>query len=173
MLQIGGVKQSVWFRGRDTAAPALQCRIGRLFSGCILGATRGREVVSWKHRSRIDDIEPIEQDLDELVDLVRNRFGKERVILLGHSWGTILGTRYAHVHPEKVAVYVGVAQIADFAEGEQISLQWALAQVKAHDNQRALNTLQSIAPAPQTVSQELELGRWVGRSGVHSAEDSI
>ncbi|CAE6484373.1 hypothetical protein NMYAN_10165 [Nitrosomonas nitrosa] len=55
MLQIGGVKQSVWFRGRDTAAPALQCRIGRLFSGCLLGATRSREVVSWKHRSRIDD----------------------------------------------------------------------------------------------------------------------
>lgn len=183
VLQIGGVNQSVWFRGRDTAAPALILLHGgpgaseaALFRHYNAALEDYFLVVYWEQRGagrsyhgniarESMTIEQIEQDLDELVDLVRNRFEKERVILLGHSWGTILGTRYAHVHPEKVAAYVGIAQIADFAEGEQISLQWALAQAKAHDNQRALNALQSIAPVPLSVSQELELGRWVEHFG--------
>ena len=60
------------------------------------------------------------RDLDALVDTVRARFGHDRVVLLGHSWGTILGTLYVQRHPEKVAAYVGVAQIADFADPTQL-----------------------------------------------------
>ncbi len=62
------------------------------------------------------------RDLDGVVDLVRQCFGKDRVILLAHSWGTVLGIICAYEYPEKVATYVGIAQIANFAEGERLSL---------------------------------------------------
>ena len=39
------------------------------------------------------------------------RASKDRVILLVHSWGTVLGIIYAYEYPEKVAAYVSVAQI--------------------------------------------------------------
>lgn len=67
-----------------------------------------------------------ERDLDELVDLVRARFGKQKVILLGHSWGTALGTIYAAQHPDKVAAYVGVGQVANMprASGSPTSTPW-------------------------------------------------
>ena len=44
-------------------------------------------------------IERMVHGLDELVDTVRARYGKDRVVLLGHSWGTILGNSYANRHP--------------------------------------------------------------------------
>jgi pimeloyl-ACP methyl ester carboxylesterase len=45
-------------------------------------------------------IEQFVPDLDEVVELVRDRFGKEQVVLLGHSWGSALGIPYTARHPE-------------------------------------------------------------------------
>ena len=56
-------------------------------------------------------------DLDVVVEQVRRRFHHDRVVLLGHSWGTAIGTLYAAAHPEKVAAYVGIGQIASMPEG--------------------------------------------------------
>jgi proline iminopeptidase len=99
-----------------------------------------------------------QRDLDEVVDLVRQRFGKDRVILLGHSWGTVLGIIYAYEYPEKVAAYVGVAQIANFAEGERLSSEWALAQAIQRDNRRAIADLRAVSPRPRSVDDELTKG---------------
>lgn len=53
----------------------------------------------------------IQEDLDELVDYVRERFGQDKVILVGHSFGTMVGSKYAITHPEKVSKYIGVGQM--------------------------------------------------------------
>ena len=66
-------------------------------------------------------VEQFISDLDELVDRVRARLGKTKVAILGHSWGSALGPLYAARFPEKVALYVGAAQIGDWAAGEAIS----------------------------------------------------
>lgn len=182
-ITLGGVRQAVWFRARNAAAPPLILLHGgpgasesALFRHYDAGLENHFTVVYWEQRgtgrSFHDDIPrssmTIAQmlaDLDALVDTVRSRFGHDRVVLLGHSWGTILGTLYAHEHPEKVAAYVGVAQIADFAEGERVSLEWALAQASARDDEHALDALHAMSPRPRSVSQELALGRWVERFG--------
>ena len=49
-------------------------------------------------------------DLDALVDYLRDRFSQKQVIIIGHSYGTILGSRYALAHPEKVSAYIGIGQ---------------------------------------------------------------
>jgi len=43
----------------------------------------------------------LQKDLDELVDHAREKFGQDKVILMGHSWGTVVGSVYAQEHPEK------------------------------------------------------------------------
>ena len=182
-LELGGVRQSVWFRARDVKAPALILLHGgpgasesALFRHYDAALEDHFLVVYWEQRgagrSYHSDIprssmtiERMVQDLDELVDTVRARFGKDRVALLGHSWGTILGTLYADRHPTKLSVYVGVAQIADFSRGERASLAWALREAAARGDRKALEALRSIAPAPRSVDEELALGRWVERLG--------
>ncbi|MFE1775008.1 alpha/beta fold hydrolase [Streptomyces sp. NPDC059008] len=44
-------------------------------------------------------------DAVEVVEHVRARLGVERVIVLGHSFGSALGLRLARSHPQLVAAY--------------------------------------------------------------------
>ena len=62
--------------------------------------------------------EQILSDIDALVDYVCNRFGKEKVIVLGHSWGTLLTVRYSQMHPEKIEKAICIGQVTDFNKGE-------------------------------------------------------
>ena len=182
-IRLGGVQQSVWFRGRDRRAPVLILLHGgpgasesALFRRYDAALEQHFVVVYWDQRGtgRSFDadlprdsltIRRLLLDLDALVDTVSVRFGARQVVLLGHSWGTALGTLYAQAHPERVAAYVGVAQIADFAAGERLSLAWALGQAQARGDSGGLRTLCRMRPAPRSVADELALGRLVERYG--------
>lgn len=62
--------------------------------------------------------EQAQADLDALVDYVCDRFQQQKVILAGHSYGTMAGSKYAIEHPEKVAAYIGVGQMG--AAGSEV-----------------------------------------------------
>lgn len=70
-------------------------------------------------------------DLDELVDYARNEFDAEQVIIMGHSYGTILGSEYAKMHPQKVSAYVGVAQVTSLEQTDIYSYEDVLQKAKA------------------------------------------
>lgn len=55
-----------------------------------------------------------QKDLDALVEYLCERFQKDKVIIIGHSYGTAVGSRYALDHPERVAAYIGVGQLVTF-----------------------------------------------------------
>lgn len=57
-------------------------------------------------------------DTDELVEYICDRFDKEKVIIMGQSWGTVLGTLYTMNYPDKVESYIGVGQVIDFDAGK-------------------------------------------------------
>lgn len=65
------------------------------------------------------------QDLDALVDFLCQSYNVEKVILAGTSYGTILGTKYAHEYPDKVSAYVGIGQVVSL-ESEEYSYRDAL-----------------------------------------------
>jgi pimeloyl-ACP methyl ester carboxylesterase len=180
---IGGTRQHIWFRGRDRQAPPLIIlHAGPGVSEAVLfrqydGALEDHFlVVYWEQRgagrSYDADIPPESmtvaqylRDLDEVVDLVRNRFGNRSVIIAGHSWGTVLGTIYAHDHPDKVAAYVGIGQFADVREGVRRSYQYALEQAEQRGDGRALRRLRAIGPEPRGVDEVLAVRDWVDHFG--------
>lgn len=71
-----------------------------------------------------------EQDLDALVDYLRDRFGQEKVVIMGHSYGTILGSMYAQDHPDKVTAYIAVAQMTSLEKTDIYSYNDALERAK-------------------------------------------
>jgi pimeloyl-ACP methyl ester carboxylesterase len=180
---IGGVSQHIWFRGLDTHAPAVILLHGgpgasesALFRYYDAALEKYFLMVYWEQRGTgrsyhaniprdTMTLAQFERDLDAVVNLVRRRFGKRKIILLAHSWGTVLGTLYASKHPEKVAAYVGIEQIANFAEDEKVSYAWALAQAIQRDNRRAIMALRAMRPGPQSVANELTKGKWVEAFG--------
>lgn len=180
---IGGVKQRLWFRSLDARNPAVVLLHGgpgtseaALFRHFNADLENRFLMVYWEQRgtgrSYKSDIPPasmtIEQfvrDLDEVVELVRKRFGKTQVVLLGHSWGSALGILYTARRPEKVAAYVGIGQVVDMTEGERLSYEFALAEASRRHNRGALKALDRIGPPPHTVDEMLTSRKWVERFG--------
>ena len=72
-----------------------------------------------------------QKDLDQLVDWARKRFNQDKVIILAHSYGTIVGSQYALFHPEKVSAFVAVGQFVSLASGDELSYQDALKKAQA------------------------------------------
>ncbi|MDC8447468.1 MAG: alpha/beta hydrolase [Nitrospira sp.] len=182
-ISIGGFPQHLWFRGIDTHNPALlivhggpgasEAALYRHFNSEL---EQHFLVVNWEQRgtgrSFHTDIPPgsmtiaqFLRDLDEVVELIRTRFHKNNVVLLGESWGTALGTIYASQHPDKVAAYVGVGQVADMPQGERLSYDYALRQATAANNEKAAKELNAIGSPPHTVDEMLVSRRWVERFG--------
>ena len=146
-VTLGGQEQYLLIRGEDTGNPVIiwlhggpsgsDAFVNNTFDEHLVDAYT---LVSWDQRGcgrtyfRNKDIDPNNQtatfeqaqaDLDELVDYCRERFNTEKVIIVGHSYGTMLGSKYTLDHPEKVAAYIGVGQVVSF-ESEIYSYEDAL-----------------------------------------------
>ncbi len=182
-IQVGAVTEHVWLRGRSRDDPALILLHGGpganeapLFRHYDPALEDHFLVVYWEQRGTGRSYDPdappesmtidrFVRDLDEVVDQIRARFGKDKVVLLGHSWGTAIGTLYAARHPEKVSVYVGVGQIADMPEGELASYTFALSEAGKRGNADAFSELTKIGPPPHSVDAMLTSRKWVERFG--------
>jgi pimeloyl-ACP methyl ester carboxylesterase/membrane protease YdiL (CAAX protease family) len=164
--RLGGLDQWVMIRGENVANPPLIVLHGGpgmsemgFFRHCNAPLERHFTVVHWDQRGTgksFDRTIPrssmtLEQflcDLDELVDIVRRRFAKETVAILGHSWGSALGAIYAARYPEKVSAYVGAAQIGDWPAAESLSYAFGLAEAERQHDERAEKKLRAIGPPP-------------------------
>ena len=74
--------------------------------------------------------EQAQTDLNDLVDYACERFHTEQVIIVGHSYGTMLGSQYVMNYPEKVSAYIGVGQVVTI-ESDIYSYEDALEKAKA------------------------------------------
>jgi proline iminopeptidase len=178
-VQLRGLPQWISLHGRDLANPVLIALHGgpgmtetpyfRHFNSAIESAFT---VVYWDQRGTGRShspatppesltIDQLVRDLDDLVEHVRARLGKDRVALLGHSWGTVLGTLYAARHPEKVSAYIGTGQVGNLPVSEQASYAFVLAEAKRRGNWFAEARLRGIGPPPHTFEQVLLQRRWL------------
>ena len=180
---IGGVEQRLWFRGIDVDNPPVILLHGgpgaseaALFRHFNSDLEKEFLMVYWEQRAtgrsyrasippESMTIDQFVRDLDDVVELVRDRFDKDRVVLLGHSWGSAIGLLYAARHPGKVAAYVGVAQVADMREGERLSYEFALREARRRNDDDAMKALHEIGAPPHTVDEMLTSRKWVERFG--------
>jgi pimeloyl-ACP methyl ester carboxylesterase len=165
-VRLGGVDQWVMIRGENVANPPLIVLHGGpgmsemgFFRHFNAPLERHFTVVHWDQRGTGKSfdrniprssmtVDRFVADLDELVDIVRRRFGMEKVAILGHSWGSTLGAIYAARFPEKVSVYVGAAQVGDCAAAESLSYAFGLAEAERQHDDEALKKLRAIGPPP-------------------------
>ncbi len=69
-------------------------------------------------------------DLDELVDYLCRSFTKEKIILMAHSYGSLLGANYVKRHPEKIEKYIGIGQQISTTETEAENFEKTIALMK-------------------------------------------
>jgi len=88
------------------------------------------------------------QDAAELVEWPKVELNTDRVILVGHSWGTVVATTLAHQRPDLVEAYLGIRQVLDFRAGEKSSYTWLCNQAATREDATALEELEALAPYP-------------------------
>ncbi len=91
-------------------------------------------------------VDQMVEDANALVNWLCERFGKDKIFIIGGSWGSELGTYLAHRHPEKIAAYVGFGQVVDGAKNEEISYDFAMAEAVKAGDEKAIATLKKVGP---------------------------
>ncbi len=89
-------------------------------------------------------IDQMVSDANELVNWLCKEFKKEKIFIIGGSWGSELGTWLAYRHPEHLGAYVGFGQVVNGAENERLSYEFALKEAKAHNDEKSLEILNKI-----------------------------
>ena len=72
------------------------------------------------------------------------RFGQDKVFVVGHSWGSLLGVLLAKKYPELVRAYIGMGQFVNGEENEALSYDFVLAQAQRRADKKALRDLARI-----------------------------
>lgn len=91
------------------------------------------------------DIMTIEQMIDDalvVVDFLRKSFNKEKIYLMGHSWGSLLGVLVAQRAPELFHAYVGIGQLVRQAESERLAYVFMLEAFRAQKNEKMVRKLE-------------------------------
>src|SRR3546814_21096418 len=73
---------------------------------------------------------------------------KRKVVLMGHSWGSIVGLSVAVERPDLLYAYVGVGQGIDSREGEKAGMAWTRAKAHAAGDKEAVAPIDALAPYP-------------------------
>jgi proline iminopeptidase len=176
-VDVGGIKQWISIRGNNPANPILLFIHGGPGSPMMPESwifQRPWEdfftVVQWDQRGagktfgasgRQPDksmtLEQLQTDAEQLIDLLRQTYGKKKIFLVAHSFGSVLGVRVAQHRPDALYAYVGIGQVVNVVQNEAVGYQQTMAQAEALGNQAAIDELKSLAPYPGPGGSALSL----------------
>lgn len=168
-VQINGVDQGMFIKSRNIHNPVLLFVHGGpgmpeywLTQRYPIGLEDHFTVAWWEQRGTglsYHDIQPegmtAEQFVADTIEVTRyllNRFGQEKIYLMGHSWGSYIGVQAAAQAPELYYAYIGMGQVSYQIQSEQLAYEYALAYYRQNGDQRMVRKLEA---APPTTSVPL------------------
>jgi pimeloyl-ACP methyl ester carboxylesterase len=174
-VELGGFQQTILLRGHDVRKPLLLYLHGGPGGGHLPLAPfysgeleRHFVVVHWDQRGAgascegVDpatlSLEQIVADTLELAEHLKARFGQP-LVLLGHSWGSLVGVLAVQRRPDLFSAYVGVGQLVNLRRNEELSYRWVLEEAKRRGDAEALAALEAIGPPPYASHDELGVQR--------------
>ena len=171
-VKIGGIDQWLQIRGQDRNNPVLLCvhggpggtwdKVTRLF----LRWEKDFTVVLWDQRgagkslrasgasiAATMSVDRMAQDGVEVADYLRTHLQQDKVILLGHSWGSILGINMVKRRPDLFHAYVGTGQVSDLPRSTAMVYARLVEQARAANDAPTLQALTRIGAPPFTHPQ--------------------
>ncbi|WP_239618514.1 alpha/beta fold hydrolase [Cohnella mopanensis] len=165
-ISLGGVQQSLLIRGNDRNNPILLFLHGGPGYPQIAYARKYQQqlekdfiVVNWDQRGSgksyhwnlTDDdlqVDKLVQDTHELTVYLTERFHQSKIFIVGHSWGSTLGSLTVQRYPESYYAYIGIGQVASSPLGELRSYEFVLREARRLNNAKAIKELEAIGTPP-------------------------
>jgi pimeloyl-ACP methyl ester carboxylesterase len=104
-------------------------------------------------------IEGMVQDGIEVCEWLRRRLGKDKIVLVGWSWGSILGVHMVKARPDLFAAYVGTGQVVAMQDGEELAYANVLAKARQRADAAAIAELEAIGVPPYEGLAEINAQR--------------
>lgn len=167
-VQIGGVPQWITIKGEDRNNPvvlflhggpgdALSPYADSMYAGwskcftLVQWDQRGAGRTFTKNGPSIEPtmtVERMAQDGIEVAEFLTKHLHQKKIIILGGSWGSILGVYMAHARPDLFYAYVGVAQMVNWQEDLSLGYARVLEMARAAGDQQAITALTAIGAPP-------------------------
>jgi pimeloyl-ACP methyl ester carboxylesterase len=156
-LDINGVKQGMFIESVDESNPVLLYLHGGMPDYFLsrkypAGLEQVFTVAWWEQRGsgmsfgsseEANTLGQMVSDVVGVTNYLRNRFGKSKIYLMGHSGGTFIGMHAIAKHPELFNAYIGVAQMAGQLKSEQQAYLYMLKRYKETGNKRMIRKLEA------------------------------
>jgi pimeloyl-ACP methyl ester carboxylesterase len=193
-IDVGGIKQWIQIRGEDRNNPVILFVHGGPGVSTI-PITSGWQpwekhftVVQWDQRGSgrtygatgsliapTMTLERMTQDGIELAEFLRTYLRKDKIILVGHSWGSFLGIHIVKERPDLFYAYVGTGQVvgrATFEKEFEITIAHLQTLAQLANNTEALRELASIIARPiMTPENRLATEKWSKALSLPSTEN--
>lgn len=95
-----------------------------------------------------ETIDQMLEDLDGIIGYLQQTYHTDKVVLLGHSWGSVLASLYVLRHPENVLSYIGVGQVISMRENERTAYREVLDMARKAGNQKHIQALEQLGDYP-------------------------
>ena len=189
-VQIGGIPQWITIKGEDRNNPVVLVLHGGpgdalspYADSMYAGWDKSFTLVQWDQRGagrtftkNGPSIEPtmtverMAQDGIEVAEFLTRHLNQKKIIILGGSWGSILGVYMAHARPDLFYAYVGSAQMVNWQEDLSAGYARVLGMARAANNQQAVTWLSPVAFSCQ-VACVSEMGKKLpSEAGDHSSK---
>jgi len=99
------------------------------------------------------------QDGIELAGYLRKYLKKDKIIIVCHSFGSILGLLMARAKPQCFHAYVGTGQVGDSTRNYSVAYDALLAKARSLGNQSAIDDLTRVGPPPYKSGEGFQVQR--------------
>ena len=80
--------------------------------------------------------------------MLRERFDEQKIYLVGHSWGTVIGVPAVQARPDLYHAYVGSAQMVDVLETDQMIYEMVMDHSRQTGDTKFVRTLEAQGEPP-------------------------
>jgi proline iminopeptidase len=161
--KVGGVEQKMIIYGQNVDNPVILFLHGgpglcefplinetnkelEKYATIIYWGQRGSSLSPVPTTSESLSLERFVEDTIEISERARKRFGKRKIFLLTHSWGSLFGMIAAARRPDLFNAYIGISQISNWAESDQRAYGWSVDKARRDENKKAIEELEAISP---------------------------
>lgn len=105
----------------------------------------GRSFTKDLDRSTIH-ISTIVKDTHEITAYLKERFNREKIFIMGHSFGATLAMQVIKERPEDYLAYFGISQFVNTTKNEAYCYDFVMSQAKKYGHDSIVQRLEQIGP---------------------------